>query len=123
MTPIAIQDDLLESIRKVAEQQGSDVEQLVNDWLRRELALLRERTIAEEAERFRSQHVALLAQYPGEYVALRDGVVLDHGPEINDVYLRIKSGYGDEPILIALVTPQPERQLRVRRPRIIRSAV
>jgi len=123
MTPIAIQDDLLESIRKVAEQQGSDVEQLVNDWLRRELALLRERAIAEEAERFRAQHAALLAQYPGEYVALRDGVVLDHGPEINDVYLRIKSGYGDEPILIALVTPQPERQLRVRRPRIIRSAV
>jgi hypothetical protein len=122
MVNVPIHEELFEPIRRLAEQEQTSVEGVVNDWLRRQLALVREQKIKEESARFRSRHAALLAQYRGEYVAMRNGEVLDHASDARELYLRIKAHYGDDPILIAPVTETPTQTYTVRQPRLIRPA-
>ena len=122
MISVLIREELIEPIRRVAEQEKTSVEILVNHWLSRQLALAREQKIKEQSVRFRSKHTELRAQYPDEYVAMRNGQVLDHAPDARELYLRIKQRYGDEPILIAPVTEQPIQVFNMRSPRLVRPA-
>jgi len=120
MIPIAIRDDLIRSAEKVAQEQGTDVASLVNEWVERELALAREQKIREETVRFRAQHSALQTQYLGQYVAMRSGEVLDHDADVNALYLRIHDRFGDEPVLIAPVTESPTPTYDMRSPHLAR---
>lgn len=120
MIPIAIRDDLIRSAEKVAQEQGRDVASLVNEWVERELALAREQKIREESARFRAQHSALQAKYLGEYVAMRGGEVLDHGADVQALYLRMRDRFGDEPVLIAPVTESSTPTYDMRSPRTVR---
>jgi hypothetical protein len=123
MIPIAIRDELVRSIEKLAQEQGTNAESLVNEWIERQLSLAREQRIREESARFRAQHDRLWASYAGEYVAMRSGEVLDHSPDVNALYLRIRERYGDEPILIAPVTEAPTPTYQMRSPRLPGRAV
>ena len=42
--PIYLDKDIAEFIRKVAEQKGTDVNKIVNDWLRRSMQLVESAT-------------------------------------------------------------------------------
>ena len=118
MTPIAVPDELIRSVEKLAHEQGTNAEALVNDWIRRQLGLAREKRIREEAARYRTQHSALLPVYAGQYIAMRNGEVLDHDADIGTLYQRIRAKYGDEPVLITPVTPEPMPVLNMRSPRL-----
>ena|SRR5258707_27720 len=118
MIPIAIRDDLIRSAEKVAQERGTDVASLVNEWIERELALAREQKIREESARFRAQHSALQAKFLGEYVAMRSGQVLDHDADVHALYLRIRDRFGDEPVLMAPVTDSPTPTYQMRSPRL-----
>ena len=118
MTPIAIRDELVPALEKAAQEQGTDVASLVNDWVERQLALAREQKIRDESARFRAQHSQLRAAYLGEYVAMRNGEVLDHGSDVQQLYQRIKDRFGDDAILIAPVTDAPAPIYQMRSPRL-----
>jgi hypothetical protein len=107
MTSIPVRDDLIRSIEKLANEQGTDTEALVNAWLERQLALEREQRIFEETERFQAQHSALLPIYAGQYIAMHNGVVVDHAESLTPLYERIRARFGDEPVLITPVTTEP----------------
>ena len=109
---------MIRSVEKLAQDQGTDAESLVNAWIERELALAREQRIREESARFRAQHSTLHANYAGEYVAMRNGQVLDHDPDVQALYLRMHEHFGDEPILIAPVTDTPDPTYNMRSPRL-----
>ena len=119
MVTVAVREELIEPIRKVAAEQGTNVESVVNEWLSRQLALAREQKIKEESARFRAKHTELWAQFAGKYVAMRNGEVLDHDKDARQLYLRIKKQYGDAPILIALVSEQPMQVYKMRSPRLV----
>ena len=118
MIPIAIRDELVRSIEKLARELDTDPETLVNEWVERQIALAREQKIREESGRFRAQHSELRSAYAGEYVAMRQGVVVDHGPNVNDIYQRIRNRFGDEPVLIAPVTDSSTPTYQMRSPRV-----
>ena len=117
MSDIPIRDDLIRSVEKVAQEQNTDVESLVNAWVERQLALVREQKVREESARFRAQHSALLAAFPGEYVAMLNGEVVDHGYDLREVYLRVRERFGDAPVLVAPVTESPIPNYQMRSPR------
>jgi hypothetical protein len=117
MVPIPVRDDLLRSVEKLAEAQGTDAETLVNNWIEQQLALAREQGIRAEAERFRAQHAALLAAYAGEYVAMRQGEVVDHDRDGAALYRRVRARFGNEPVLVAPVTTSPTPTYHLRSPR------
>ncbi|MEK7275709.1 MAG: hypothetical protein AAB427_00025, partial [Chloroflexota bacterium] len=104
-------------IRKVAAEQGTNVESVVNEWLSRQLALAREQKIREESARFRAKQAELRARYAGRFVAMRSGEVLDDDEDAHALYLRIRKQYADEPILIAPVSEQPIPVYKMRSPR------
>jgi hypothetical protein len=114
MINVVIREEIFEPIRVEAEQEKTSVESLVNEWLGRQLALVREQKIREESARFRAKHAQLRARYSGEYVAMRNGEVLDHDPEARELYLRIQQRFGEQPVLIAPVSDQPTATFNVR---------
>jgi hypothetical protein len=113
MTVVALRPSLLDQLRTEAERLRTSVDALVNDWLEDQLWRERHKKIYEEAERFRAKHAELLAQYAGRYVAMRDGAVIDHDPDLLALNRRIRERYGDEPILITPVIPEPIQTFKV----------
>ncbi len=66
-----------------------------------------EAAIARETEHFVAQHANLLEHYRGAYIAMKDGVVVDHDHDRLALYERVAATWGDTPVL---VTPVRERR-------------
>jgi len=113
MVTVALQPNVAEQLQSEAEQRQTSVEALVNDWLEAQLWRQRHDKIHQEAELFQAKHAELLTQYAGRYVAMRDGVVLDHDADLTVLHNRIRARYQDAPILIALVAPKPVQTFKV----------
>lgn len=113
MVTVALQPNVADQLQSEAEQRQTSLEALVNDWLEAQLWRQRHDKIHQEAGRFRAKHAELLAQYAGCYVAMRDGVVLDHDADLTALHSRIRARYQDAPILIAPVTPEPVQTFKV----------
>ena len=54
----------------------------------------------------------LLATYSGEYVAIHEGQVVDHGVDQVEVTLRVLRRVGSVPVFVHLVSREPERVYR-----------
>lgn len=76
--------------------------------------------IHRESEHFIRQHAILLRDYKGEYVAMHEGLVIDHDPDKRALASRIREKWHATPILIRLVTGQPYREVVIRSPRVER---
>jgi len=113
MTIVALRPNLVEQLKNEALRRQTSVETLANDWLEEQLWEARRRKINEEAGRFRARHAELLVQYAGKYVAMRDGIVIDHDSELVALHSRVRAQYGDEPILMAPVTSALIQVVRV----------
>lgn len=109
MSAIDVPSELIKPLQQLAAERGQSVsaivEQLIADYLRDQ----RHRYLMDEMERFRLQHADLRQQYEGQYVAMRDGRVLDHNPDGGQLYARLREQYGELPVLIVEVTDQPEQ--------------
>jgi hypothetical protein len=73
----------------------------------------------QEMIAFRAMREALLANYEGQYVAVYQGQVVDHDPDELALVARIDEKYPDAVVLIKRVTPEPDRVLHFRSPRLI----
>jgi hypothetical protein len=109
MSGIDVSAELIRPLEQLAAERGESVnaivEQLIADYLREQ----RHRYLMDEMERFRLMHADLRQQFEGNYVALRDGQVLDHDFDGGRLYARMRAQLGDIPVLIVEVTEQPEQ--------------
>ena len=121
MTDYPLAPEVLSQLEEVAKAEKRNVADLLNDLAKDYIARRHDEKIMAEAARFREQHSQLWAQYPGEYVAMRDGKVLDHDADLSALRQRVRAHFGGAPILIAPVTAEPAREFRVRRPRLERA--
>jgi hypothetical protein len=77
--------------------------------------------VAEAEERaFRELHPQLVQHYPGQYVAVAGGRVVDLDADQATLYRRVRLAYPAQFVLIAQVQPAPEEVFVFRSPRIIR---
>ena len=113
MITVPLRSKLADQLQNEAARRHVSVEALANDWLEEQLWQAKRQKIDEEAERFRAQHAELLAQYNGQYVAMRDGAVIDHDADLVTLHNRVRARYGDEPILMSPVTAQPTQTIKV----------
>lgn len=109
MSTVDVPSELIKPLQQLAVEKGQSVaaivEQLIADYLREQ----RHRYLMSEMERFRLQHASLRPQYEGQYIAMRDGRVIDHDVDGGILYSRLREQYGDLPVLIVQVTDQPEQ--------------
>ncbi len=113
MDTLALRPKLADQLKNEANRRQTSVEALANDWLEEQLWEAKRKKIEEESERFRTQHADLLKQYAGQYVAMHDGVVIDHDPDLVALHNRVREKYGDEPILMSPVTASPVQSFKV----------
>jgi hypothetical protein len=113
MITVPLRSNLADQLQNEAARRHTSVETLANDWLEEQLWQAKRKKIDEEAERFRAQHTQLLARYGGQFVAMRDGVVIDHDPDLIALHSRVRAQYGDEPILMAPLTAEPIQSFKV----------
>lgn len=88
--------------------------------MRTYLAQTRRDKLESEARAFEQQRTTLLARYPREYVAIHAGQVIDHDPDVRALHLRVFAKLAHTPVLLKLVTENPDRELVMRSPRFER---
>jgi len=62
-----------------------------------------EQALTAEEQAFHRQRAQLLRRYEGDYVALYQGRVVGHGPDDEELALRLIGDLGDRPFYIAKV--------------------
>lgn len=112
---------LVQRITQLARTQERPPEDVVETAVRSYLESLEEHAIHRETEAFWKQHDQLLVLYPNQYVALRNGVVVDHDSDVSCLERRVRDRYGMAPVLIAPVTSVGRRGFRWRGGRIDRT--
>jgi hypothetical protein len=64
-------------------------------------------TIPDEGA-YRAMHAELYARYPGQYVAVYQGQLVDHDPDGEALFERIDQRFPDEIVLMTQVRETPE---------------
>lgn len=67
-----------------------------------------------EVDYFDSHLAELWAQYPNQYVAIKDQQVVDFDDKQSTLFRRIDYSYPNEIVMVRKVTGQPEREIRLR---------
>ena len=123
-TPAAvelIEPGLVQRVTQLAKTQKRPPEDVLETAVRNYLEALEEQAIHLETEAFWRQHDDLLAGYPGQYVAMRQGSVVDHDRNVSHLEAHVCERFGSLPVLIAPVTPAPRCELHWRAARIDRA--
>lgn len=129
---IDLPPDLYERVHRMAQHRHQPVPELIADaldlaeeidttdsyaevinWSEPDEAVEREQTA------YRLLHSSLLATYPNQYVAVFNGIVIDHDRDGAVLSTRIEQQYPDQFVLIRRVEQSTERVLYFRSPKII----
>jgi len=108
----------LADVAEMAVQYGLEADELVENALKIYRRRLEEIKIETEKQQFLVQHDRLKEIYPGQFIAMHQGQVIDHDQEFEPLHRRIRQKYGREAILIRQVEAEPDRPLMMRSPRI-----
>ena len=111
MPTVTVEPDLYSRVEKAALEHQSDVGELFARAVRFYLWELDRRKISEESKIYRQRHAELKAQYLGQYIAMRDGQVVDHDADFQALHQRIRQQFGRAPVMITLVEDVAERTL------------
>lgn len=110
---VNLHDVLLESI-VLPEADLDTPTQAVED-----RAGLDEQTVWREERAFQSLHPTLMQQYPGQYVAVQNGQLVDHDMDQVALYRRCRQTYADRFVLIARIQRSVEETYTFRSPRML----
>jgi len=118
MPSVTLSPKLTTILAAEAERTGKTLSTLAEEWLLRQHQTLRRKQLASQTKRFWANHAALYAKYPGQYVAFYEDKVLDHDDNMRELALRVRTVYGNLPVVIAQVTPEPITGYQMRSPRL-----
>lgn len=116
MQTIVVEPKVLEGLEREASSQARDVNELVNETLENYLKQRRHERIQDEIRAYIALHSELKEKYLGEWVAIYEHQLVDHDPETIELYRRVRVKYGNAPVLIRQVEPEPDAVIRVRTP-------
>lgn len=103
MSTIVLESELYRRIEQVAQEDKRSVGDTLADAVRQYLWELDRRKISEESAVYRQRFPELKGQYLGQYVAMRDGQVIDHDVDFPPLRQRIFQRFGNAPVMIARV--------------------
>lgn len=78
-----------------------------------------EQTVWREERAFQSMHPTLMQQYPGQYVAIQNGQLVDHDTDQVTLYRRCRQAYVEKYVLIAQIQRSVEETYTFRSPRML----
>lgn len=116
MVELQISEDLVQTIREEASIRGLTVESFLHGAVARERTLSDRRKIEREQCWWMSLPLRERATYEGEYVAVHNRQLVDHDPDKNDLYRRVRARYGNTAVLI--MPAEGPQDIVIRSPRI-----
>jgi hypothetical protein len=119
MVTVALDEHMSRQLQLLAEQRAISVDSLAAEAIRAFLRAEAEQILKREAQAFAEMHSELLAKFPGQYVALHRGQVIDYDPDQVTLYLRVTAQYPDEIVLIRQVRPELEMTYTILSPRLV----
>lgn len=114
---LTIPEKTAAGLQTAADEMGVSAAELAERAIRRYLRQEAERKIAREEEIYWSQHLQLLAQFEGQYIAMHKGEVIDSDADEVALYIRAQKKHPSVGILIKKVGG-PETVWRIRSPRL-----
>jgi uncharacterized protein YfaT (DUF1175 family) len=110
---------LVEDLEQVAAQQNTTAETLLNRAVSQFLYKMALQKMQAETAAFEQMHDQLIQNFLGKYVAIHNGQLVDHDPELTHLRSRIRQRFGRMPILLRQVTSERDlRELKFRSPRM-----
>jgi hypothetical protein len=116
----ALDKDLAGRLRYAAEWRGIAFEEAAKQAVTEYLTRFAIEKVTKEQERFEKMREQLLPKYRGQYVAIHDGEVVEHAPDLRSLHHKVFVRFGFTPMLHIQVTDEPERVIVVRSPRLVR---
>ncbi|MCI0398601.1 MAG: DUF5678 domain-containing protein [Chloroflexi bacterium] len=120
---LTIPDDVYHRAQQIAQSNRRDVAEVLAESIvlldEPEQAVPTEIEEALERERaaYLAMHARLSEKYLGHYVAVYGEEVVDHDPDLADLYARVSRQYPRNRVLIRQVEKEPERVYHFRSPR------
>jgi hypothetical protein len=116
MADLQIPETLARQIQEEATAEGIAVAALLENALRERRRRLQRAKLDAELAAWRAQLPEARARYRGEYVAVHEGSVVDHDPDLAALHRRIRARYGRIAVLLTPADGRPP--LRIRRPKL-----
>lgn len=121
LAQIQLDSDLVTSLEEVTRQQGEKMEDVLAGLVQEYLRQVRRDKIRQEMKWYQTSHAALKESYPRQHVAIHEGQVVDHDPDVTLLAQRIRQHYGRIPILITQITDDPVPEFTIRHPRLVQA--
>jgi hypothetical protein len=110
--------ELITRLEQLARERDTSAKSLLRLAVNQYLEDVGRKKIHAESQAFKAMHSELVKNYPGRYVAVHEGQVIDDDTDARRLYLRIREQFGSTPVLIRQVKDQPENELVFRSPRL-----
>ncbi|MFO7537755.1 MAG: DUF5678 domain-containing protein [Chloroflexota bacterium] len=107
MPTVMVESEIYEQMKKTAQAKQASLDELFADAARLYLWEETRRQISEESARYQLQHAEIKKEFAGKYVAMKNGRVVDSDNDFHALYQRVQNQYGEDPIMITLVTDEP----------------
>jgi hypothetical protein len=103
-TVVLQKKSLVEDLERTAVEQNTSAEALLDQAVSQFLYQIALKKMETEQATFENIHAQLLVKYPGQYVAIHNGQLIDHDVELRVLHTRVRRKYGRMPILFRQVT-------------------
>ena len=117
MITVTLNPELSRQIENLT-STNDDAQLFVEKAIQTYLVQIQREKIRKETEAFQAQYKHLQKKYPGQYVAIHQGEVIDHDEDLRTLHLRVYDQLGPTPVLLKQVTNNPQRELLFRSPRL-----
>ncbi len=111
MATIRVEPELYSRIEQAAQEQNTSAEVLLGEAVRQYLWELDRRKISEESAIYRRRHPELKARYLGQFIAMRNGEVVDHDITFDTLMRRVRQRFHSLPVMITQVAETSEQTL------------
>jgi len=98
---------------------SSEIAEVTNEAIVDDPDAIADEALIRERAAFTTLHPTLLTQYPGEYVAIHNGALVDHDKDGLTLSLRVHQRFPDEFVWIAPLKAQALEEWVVRSPRFM----
>lgn len=105
---------LVYQLEQLAEQTAQPVEKVLEAAVASYLDELQRVEIHAETRAYWELHQEMVELYPNQYVAIYQGKVVDHDPDVSQLEQRIRKRFERLPVLIAPIKSQIKYEIRWR---------
>ncbi len=110
MITLALEERTVRQLKKLSVEKKATITDLAETAIREYIQNEEQRLMHSEMVAYRKLHKALWERYPGEFVAVFRGQVIDRDVDQTALFLRIDQKHPDDVVMITQVLETPDEE-------------